>query len=49
MVELYDPKFAYSQAKMKERMALYLEEFASRRNELKADALGRIRSTIVFI
>ena len=37
ILEIYDPKFSYSQAKMKERLALYLDDFKAKRNSLKAE------------
>lgn len=37
LLEIYDPKFAYSQAKMKERLALYLDDFTAKRNSLRAE------------
>jgi hypothetical protein len=46
LLEIYDPKFSYSNAKMKERMALYLEDFVNRRNDLKADICTKIKGNL---
>ena len=35
VLEIYDPKFTYSSAKMKERFKLYYEVYCTKRNSLQ--------------
>jgi hypothetical protein len=49
LLEIYDPKFAYSQAKMKERLALYLDDFTTKRNSLKAELCEKLRPALNFL
>lgn len=49
LIEIYDPKFSYSNAKIKERLALYLEEFIAKRNELKSDISSKLKTNFNFV
>lgn len=49
LLEIYDPKFAYSQAKMKERLSLYLDDFTAKRNSLSAELCEKLRPNLYFL
>lgn len=49
LLEIYDPKFAYSNAKMKERISLYLEEFIAKRNSLRSEVCEKLKPSLQFV
>ena len=49
LLEIYDPKFAYSNAKMRERIGLYLEEFVVKRNSLRSEVCEKLKPSLQFV
>ncbi len=47
--EIYDPKCLYSNALIKERMILYLEEYTLKRNDLKSDICLKMVPSLNFL
>jgi hypothetical protein len=49
LMEIYDPKCLYSNAKIKERMHFYLEEYTAKKSELKSDICTKLMSNMQFL